>query len=78
MKWFYDLRISKKLLISFVLILSLTSALGSLCHLPAGQSQSGFHRYRHQLAAQHPHLAGNENRVVADPFAATATCIDQR
>ncbi|WP_050461973.1 methyl-accepting chemotaxis protein [Herbaspirillum autotrophicum] len=28
MKWFYDLRISKKLLISFVLILSLTSALG--------------------------------------------------
>lgn len=28
MKWFYDLRISKKLLLSFVLILALTSALG--------------------------------------------------
>src|SRR5450830_531543 len=28
MKWFYDLRISKKLLISFILVLALTTTLG--------------------------------------------------
>ncbi|TFI27492.1 MCP four helix bundle domain-containing protein, partial [Herbaspirillum sp. 3C11] len=37
MKWFYDLQISKKLLISFILVLALTSALGAFAIVQLGK-----------------------------------------
>ena len=37
MKWFYDLRISRKLLISFILVLALTSALGAFAIVQLGK-----------------------------------------
>ena len=37
MKWFYDLQISKKLLISFILVLALTCALGAFAIVQLGK-----------------------------------------
>jgi methyl-accepting chemotaxis protein len=37
MKWFYDLQISRKLLISFILVLALTSALGAFAIVQLGK-----------------------------------------
>jgi len=62
MNWFYDLKIARKLIVTFLAVIVLVGGLGFYAINRTGQGKSGIDQHRDQLAAEHP-------GVVADRIA---------